>query len=157
MEGVEYRRIHHVWILTSHETNPFYTTLDLQMSLYRPLCYNSRTHCSLLQCLRTSVIIAGAHSHFVVSSFTCEGKKLPWLNTQSLYKTTVIKPGCEFHAVGLGSALCRITLLNFLKNVELFWKILSTMSSHVRSQWINMGVLLMSSIRFRSLFYLISW
>ena len=48
--------------------------LDLQLSFYRPLCYNSRAHCPLLQCLRTtSAILAGAHSYFVVSSFKCEG------------------------------------------------------------------------------------
>ena len=48
--------------------------LDLQLSFYRPLCYN-RAHCPLLQCLNTiSAILAGAHSYFVVSSFKCEGK-----------------------------------------------------------------------------------
>ena len=47
----------------------------LQMSLYRPLCYNSRTHCPLQQCLHTtSAIIAGTHSYFVLSSFKCEGQ-----------------------------------------------------------------------------------
>ena len=46
---------------------PFYTTLDLQLSFYRPLCYNSRGHCPLLQCLRTtSAILADEHSYFVV-------------------------------------------------------------------------------------------
>ena len=30
------------WHLESH---PFSTTLDIQLSLYRPLCYNSRAHC----------------------------------------------------------------------------------------------------------------
>ena len=35
-----------------------------------PPWYNSRAHCPLLQCLRTtSAILAGAHSYFVVSSF----------------------------------------------------------------------------------------
>jgi hypothetical protein len=54
---------------------PFCTALDLQLSFYRPLRYNSRTHCSLLQCLRTtSSILAGAHSYFVVSSSKCEEK-----------------------------------------------------------------------------------
>ena len=39
------------------------------------VCYNSRAHCPLLQCLRTtSAILAGTHSYFVVSSFKCEGK-----------------------------------------------------------------------------------
>ena len=47
----------------------------LKLTFYRPLCYNSRTHCSLLQCLRTSsAILAGAHSYFVLSSFKWEGK-----------------------------------------------------------------------------------
>ena len=54
---------------------PFCTTLDLQLSFYPLLCYNSRAHCPLLQCLRTtSAILAGARSYFVVSSFKCEGK-----------------------------------------------------------------------------------
>ena len=49
---------------------PFYTTLYLQLSFYRPLCYNSSAHCPLLLCIRTtSAILAGAHSYFVVSSF----------------------------------------------------------------------------------------
>ena len=51
------------------------TTLDLQLSLYCPLCYNSIDHCPLLQCLHTtSAILAGANSYFVVSLFKCEGK-----------------------------------------------------------------------------------
>ena len=54
---------------------PFCTTLDLQLSFYRPLCYNSSAHCPLLLCIRTtSAILAGAHSYFVVSSFKYEGK-----------------------------------------------------------------------------------
>ena len=61
-----------MWACCSH---PFCTTIDLQLSLYRPLCYNSRAHCSLLQCLRiTSAILASTHSYFVISSFKCEGK-----------------------------------------------------------------------------------
>ena len=37
--------------------------------------FNSRAHCPLLQCLRTtSAILAGTHCYFVVSSFKCEGK-----------------------------------------------------------------------------------
>ena len=44
-------------------------------NFYCPLGYNSRAHCPILQCLRTiSVILAGAHSYFVVQSFKCEGK-----------------------------------------------------------------------------------
>ena len=51
-----------------------------QLSFYRPLCYYNRPHCPLHT---TITILAGAHSYFVVSSFTCEGKNmLPWLNTQ---------------------------------------------------------------------------
>ena len=66
---------------------PFCTTLGLQLSVYRPLCYNSRGHCPLRQCLHTtSVILAGALSHFVVSSFKYEGEKLiPWVNPQPSY------------------------------------------------------------------------
>jgi hypothetical protein len=57
-------------LVTSHQ---FYKTLELQLSFYRSLCYNSRVHCPLLQCLGTiSAILAGAHSYFVVSSFKCE-------------------------------------------------------------------------------------
>jgi hypothetical protein len=57
------------------KSHPFSTLLDLQLSFYCPLCYNSRVHCSLLQCpCPTSVILAGAHSYFVVSSFKCEWK-----------------------------------------------------------------------------------
>ena len=41
--------------------------LDLQLSFYRFLCYNSGAHCPLLQCLfTTNAILAGAHSYFVV-------------------------------------------------------------------------------------------
>ena len=54
---------------------PFCTTLDLQLSFYRPLCYNSRAHCPRLQCLcTTTAILADANSYFMVSSFKCEGK-----------------------------------------------------------------------------------
>ena len=46
----------------------------LTTSFYRPLCSNIRVYCPLLQCLCTkSVILAGAHSYFVVS-FKCKGK-----------------------------------------------------------------------------------
>ena len=77
VEGVEYRRLHYVWISTSHGSHIFCPTLDLQLSLYRPLCYNSRAHCLVLQYLRTtSAILAGAHSYCVVSSFKCEGEIL---------------------------------------------------------------------------------
>ena len=62
----------HLMILV--ETHSFCLTLDLQLSFYRLLCYNSRARCPLLQCLSTtSAILAGAHSYFVVS-FKCEGK-----------------------------------------------------------------------------------
>ena len=53
---------------------PISTNLDLQLSSYRSLCYNSRAHCPLLQFLHTtSAILPGAHSNFVVSSFKCDG------------------------------------------------------------------------------------
>ena len=56
-------------------SHPFFMMLDLQLSFYCTLYYNSRVHCPLLQCLcTTSAILAGAHSYFVVSSFKCEGK-----------------------------------------------------------------------------------
>ena len=59
----------------SYELYPFFRTLELQLSFYRSLCYNSRSHCPLLQCLLIkSAIQAGAHSYFVIS-FKCEGKK----------------------------------------------------------------------------------
>ena len=42
--------------------------LDLQMNLFCPLCYNSRAHCSLLQCLCIlSDMLADTHSYFVRS------------------------------------------------------------------------------------------
>ena len=57
------------------ESHLFCTTLDLQLSFNRPLCYNSKAHCPLLKCLRTtSAILTGAHSYFVVSSFKYEGE-----------------------------------------------------------------------------------
>jgi hypothetical protein len=60
---------------TMHKSHPFCTTLDLQLSFYRPLCYNNRAPRPPLQCLRTtSAIVASVHSYFVVSLFKCEGK-----------------------------------------------------------------------------------
>ena len=57
------------------ESRPFCMVLDLRLSFYCPLCYNSRAHCPLLQCLcTTSAILAGALYYFVVPSFKCEGK-----------------------------------------------------------------------------------
>ena len=49
----------------------FCTIFYLQLSFYRPLCYNSRSHCPLVT---TTAILAVAHSYFVVSLFKCEGK-----------------------------------------------------------------------------------
>ena len=47
----------------------------LTTGFYRPLCYNSRAHCPLLQCPHTtSAILPGAHSYFVVSLFKYERK-----------------------------------------------------------------------------------
>ena len=51
LEGLEYRRHRHMWILTTHEIHLISTKLDLQLSFYRPLCHNSR---ALMHCLRTS-------------------------------------------------------------------------------------------------------
>ena len=56
------------------ESHPFCTTLNLQLSFCHPLCYNSRAHCPLLQCIHTSAILAGAYSYFLVPTFKCEGK-----------------------------------------------------------------------------------
>ena len=57
-----------------YESHLFCKILNLQLSFYRPLYYNSRAYCPLLQCLcTTSAILAGTHSYFVVSSFKCEG------------------------------------------------------------------------------------
>ena len=36
---------------------PLYMMLDLQLSFYRLVCYKSRAHCSLLQCLHTTSAI----------------------------------------------------------------------------------------------------
>ena len=58
-------------------SHSFCMTLDLQLSFYCPLCYNSRAHCPLLQCLyTTSIMLAGTHYYFVVSSFNCGKKKI---------------------------------------------------------------------------------
>ena len=58
------------------ESYPVGTSLDLQLSFYRPMCYNSRAHCPLMQYQRTNnATLAGAHSYFVVSSFKRERKK----------------------------------------------------------------------------------
>ena len=59
----------------SSSSIPFCTTLDLQLSFYRSLCYKRTAHCPLLKCLHTtSAILAGPHSYLVVSSFKCEWK-----------------------------------------------------------------------------------
>ena len=53
VEWIEYRRLHHVWMLTFHvlvESHPFCTSLDLQLSFYHPLCNDSKAHCPVLQC-----------------------------------------------------------------------------------------------------------
>ena len=79
-KGPHFRRsadlqLRKTWEVLSLESNSFCTTVDLQLSFYRPLCYNSRAHYPLLQCLRTaSAILAGAHSYFLILSFKCEGK-----------------------------------------------------------------------------------
>ena len=39
----------------STSAHPILHTLDLPLSFYRPLCYNSRAHCPLLQCLSTII------------------------------------------------------------------------------------------------------
>ena len=73
------------------ESHPFFTTLDLQLSFYRTLCYNSRAHCPLLQHLHTtSAKLDGAHSYFVVS-FKCEGKNSCHDLIPTLVSTIVIK------------------------------------------------------------------
>ena len=62
-----------ILLYISNKDSSWFT--NSQLSFYRPLCYNSRAHCPLLQFLcTTSAILAGAHSYFVVSSFKCEGK-----------------------------------------------------------------------------------
>ena len=54
---------------------PICTTLDLQLSFYRPLCCINRAHRPILQCLlSTSAILAGADCYFMISSFKCEEK-----------------------------------------------------------------------------------
>ena len=68
VESVECRRLSPYVNFILVESHPFCLTLDLQLSFYRLLCYNSRPHYLLLQFLRTSAIEAGAHSYFVVSS-----------------------------------------------------------------------------------------
>ena len=86
------------------ESHPFCTTLDLQLSFYRPMCNNSRLHCPLLQCLRTtSAILAGAHSYFVVSSLNVKGNSfhdlIPNPLLQCLRTTSAILAGAHSYFV----------------------------------------------------------
>ena len=65
---------------------PFCTTVDLQLSFYRPLGYNSRAHCLLLQCrLTTSAILVGARSNCVMSAFKYEGSPRIFTNGYSIH------------------------------------------------------------------------
>ena len=77
MEGVEYCWLHHLWILTSRDSNRVASILHeawFTTEFLSPLCYKNRAHCSLLQCLHiTTAILSSAHSYFVVS-FKCVGK-----------------------------------------------------------------------------------
>ena len=67
--------VHFSMPVTQAMSIPFCKILDLQPSFYCPLCYNSRAHCPLMQCLHTaSAILAGAYFYFVVSAFKCKGK-----------------------------------------------------------------------------------
>ena len=97
---------------------PFCRKLDLQLSFYRPLCYNSRAHCPLLQCLRTtSAILAGAHPYFVESSFKYEGNNscydlIPnprttshYSNNATLINTPVVQEQPRNWFVILGTAM----------------------------------------------------
>jgi hypothetical protein len=119
VEGVEYCRLHHVWILTSHESHPFCRTLVLQLSFYCHLCYNSRAHYPLLQFLRTtSAILAGAHSYFVVS-FKCEGENscydlIPNPRTWNLWFPLLVGWGVWIHICSYNhnyKMLCCVGLL----------------------------------------------
>ena len=75
-------------------TIPFCTKLDLQLSLYRPLWYNSRTLWPLLQYLRTiSAILAGAHYYFVVSSYM-RGKIVAITLSPTFVYNTVFHKAC---------------------------------------------------------------
>ena len=47
---------------------PFCTTLDLQLTFYRPLCYNSRAHCPLLQCLRATSAICICFDRVIITA-----------------------------------------------------------------------------------------
>ena len=50
------------------ELHQLCATFALQLSFYRPLFYNSKAHCYLLQCLgTTSAILTGENSYFVTS------------------------------------------------------------------------------------------
>ena len=57
---------HHYFSITS--ILQFCTTLHLELSFYRSMCYKSRAHYPLLQYLRTtSAILLGTYSYFVVT------------------------------------------------------------------------------------------
>jgi hypothetical protein len=73
----------------------------LRTEFYRPMCYNSWAHCSLLQCLHASVILADVHSYFVASSFKWEGKNschdlIPTLMPKVCYENFVDR---ELHSL----------------------------------------------------------
>ena len=56
------------------ESHSFFTTLDLKLGFFRPLCYHRRVQYPPLQYLRIkSAILAGAN-YFLAISFKCEGK-----------------------------------------------------------------------------------
>ena len=79
--------------------------LDLQLSFYHPLCYNSRALCPYCSLCTTSTILAGAYSYFVVSSFKCEGENschdlIPNPLLQCLRTTSAILAGaCSYFVV----------------------------------------------------------
>ena len=53
VKGVEYRQLHHVWIL-HFESSYIHSARRLALNLYRTLCYNSIVHYPVLECLRTT-------------------------------------------------------------------------------------------------------
>jgi hypothetical protein len=100
--------------------------LDLQLSFYRPLCYNSRTHCPLLQCLcTTSATLAGAHTYFMVSSFKCEGKD-NWYdlipNPHGSPSSLMVPPPLSWFPLlsrGSSSSLSWFPLLSLIEDITL--------------------------------------
>ena len=141
--GFNMYEFRHIFVLI--KSHAFCSTLDLQLSFYCPFFYNSRAHCSLLQCLRTaSAILAGAHSYFVVSSFKFEGKNcyhdiffvFQWPPTKVIFLPEDNCFGqCSAHSQWAKHRLKQLPLGKKITLVGGYWKMkiilyISTVNSH---------------------------